>query len=75
MEQLVYKIADKEYLLIDYLTNNNAGIDTCNRLIKRYNCLLQGGRKQGGFLNQTINWSVLVPVENAIAFNSDMLKF
>ncbi len=70
---LKYTIAGENYILIDYFISTESGAREAKKLMKKYDCILQGATRNNGFWSSTGNIKILVPEKNILNFNKDML--
>lgn len=72
MQQLLYEIAGKKYLLFEYPFSETKKLETFQEAVKNYNGIVQGvGEIKRGFLvSGYVVVRVLIPEEKAVEFSN-----
>jgi hypothetical protein len=74
MEQLIYKIAGKKYMLFEVPIVGSAGAKKFEQRMKRHKGICQGVKemkRETFWTSASIIVKALIPEENIIAFNED----
>lgn len=70
MEQLIYEIAGKKYVLFQYSTQYASTAKTILEVVKKMGGIIQGGGVKNGFWSSDITMRFLIPEEKAIEFSN-----
>ncbi len=72
--KIVHEINGKNYVLIHYFLYSREGINKMQERAKKYRCILQGISWEYNFFRQYRLATLLVPEENIVEFNDEILS-
>lgn len=72
--KIVHEINGKNYVLIHYFLYSREGINKMQERAKKYRCILQGITWEYNLFRQYRIANLLVPEENIVEFNDEILS-